>query len=214
MSATELAQTPAASPLVWMFLVGIGLLAYLKIGIVLAVLRRGLGSTPPALVTGLLAALLSVFAMNHVINRSHRLMTEAPAGAALPAVLAEGLKPVQKFLHEHTRSEDRRVAVELARRLDPSLSAEAAGTALRVELLAFALGEVKVAFRIGLLLLVPFLLIDLLCASLLSGFFPSVFGLSVRGVALPFKLLVFLSCDGWNLLVRGLLFGYADGGGL
>lgn len=203
----------STAPILWLFLGGIGLLAYFKIGIVLAALRRGLGSgTPPALLTAMLAALLSVFAMSRVIDRSQRLMAEAPTGSATASVLAEGLKPVQKFLSEHSRSEDRRVAVELARRLDPSLTPEAAGAAFRVHLLAFVLGELKAAFRIGLVLLLPFLLIDLLCASLLSGFFPSVFGLSVRGVALPVKLLVFLSCDGWNLLVRGLLFGYADGG--
>jgi type III secretion protein R len=78
---------------------------------------------------------------------------------------------------------------------------------LPVLLAAFLLGELRTAFQLAFVLLLPFLVLDLLAALILSGL--QLGGLSVRSVTLPFKLLLFLVCDGFTLLYRGLLLGYS-----
>ncbi|HPH29905.1 MAG TPA: EscR/YscR/HrcR family type III secretion system export apparatus protein, partial [Pseudomonadota bacterium] len=117
----------------------------------------------------------------------------------------------------HTPQREQQLMLQLTTRLrqrssaQPSVQAPTLNpvqpTDLQVLLPAFAISELRVAFLLGVLLLLPFLLIDLLCAVLLSGL--SLGSLSPRAVALPFKLLLFVLCDGWHLLIRSLLLGFA-----
>ena len=220
---------PTHSLLPLALLAGILLLAYVKLSVALAVLRRGLGGDVlPRSLSALLALLLSGLAMAPLAQRCHRAMQAQPAGAPVESVLAAGGAPLADYLRARTPSSEKAAIEELRQRLgartppaapSPTVPAvpgppgsvepprAAVFSELAVLLPAFVLAELRVAFQLGFLLLLPFLLIDLLCASLLSGLLLP--GLSPRAVALPFKLLVFVLSDGWRLLVRGLLWGYA-----
>lgn len=186
-------------------------LAYIKIGVVLAVLQKGLsGGTglPPYGLTAALALLFSALAMAPVAERSSTALAEA-RGRKAPQreVWAAGTEPLRAFLAEHTPGRERAAVLDLAQRVRRTDERKALlDRDLVVLLSAFALAQMREAFQIGFLLLLPFLLLDLLVASLLQGF--SLPGISATTVALPFKLLLFVLCDGWHLLLRGLLLGY------
>jgi flagellar biosynthetic protein FliP len=201
-----------AAPL-WALFFGVLLLGTIKLGVVLEVLRRGLYGIPPAPVTALLALLLSVFAMMPLHERCQQAMQSVPAAAPVETRLQAGLLPLREFLTRHTPAAERSAVNDLARRLNPRLGAAPGEVSLPSLLVGFALAELRAAFQLSFVLLLPFLLIDLLCASLLSGLLLP--GLSARAVALPFKLLLFVLCDGWQLLLRGLLsaYGAVSGGG-
>lgn len=219
--------SPLASLLPTLLLAGVVLLAYVKLSVALAVLRRGIGGDVlPRSLCALLALLLSGLAMAPLAARCHRAMVALPAGSPTDAVLEAGVGPLREYLIPRTPAAEKSVVQELRQRLGaqaaptnpnttPSTIAPTTAPAtnkpdpeaLAVLVPAFVLAELRVAFQLGFLLLLPFLLIDLLCASLLSGLFLP--GLPARAVALPFKLLLFVLSDGWRLLVRGLLGGYA-----
>lgn len=215
--------SPISGLLPTLLLAGVVLLAYVKLSVALAVLRRGLGGDVlPRSLCALLALLLSVLAMAPLAGRCHRAMVSLPAGSPTDGVLEAGAGPLREYLTSRTPAAEKSVVQELRQRLGTQAAATAPGAtpdttapatnrpapeALGLLVPAFVLAELRVAFQLGFLLLLPFLLIDLLCASLLSGLLLP--GLPARAVALPFKLLLFVLSDGWRLLVRGLLGGYA-----
>lgn len=207
-----LSALTAYAPL--LLLAGVLLLGFLKASVVLALLRQMLGGVPPAPVTALLALMLSAFAMAPLGERVHAaLSAPSPAGATVSPdeKLEAGLRPLRDFLQHHTPTRDVLSVADLSARMRPGLSV-APGTppSLPAQLLAFALAELRAAFLLGFVLLLPFVLIDLLVGSLLSGL--ALSGLAVRSIALPAKLLLFVACDGWQLLSRGLLLAYGDAG--
>ncbi len=79
-------------------------------------------------------------------------------------------------------------------------------TSIEVLAPAFLIAELKAAFEIGFLLFLPFLVLELVIAVLLSSL--GMHALDPRAVALPFKLLLFVAADGWHLLARGLVLAY------
>jgi type III secretory pathway component EscR len=184
-------------------------LVFIKISVVLAILRRGLGGgVPPASVVALVALLLAVLAMAPTAERCQRAVASQPAAASTDEVLRAGSAPLREFLQRHTAAREQRAVLDLAVRLSPKATADSVPTLDQLSVLApaFALSELRIAFLLGFALLLPFLLIDLLCGVFLSGL--DLGGVSPRAVALPFKLLLFVLCNGWQLLLRGLLLGY------
>lgn len=203
---------PALLPL--LLVVGLLLLGFIKISVVLAVLRKGIGGgIPSGLLVWALSLLFAGVAMLPVIERSTQALSLLPKEASSEALLSASSEPVRAFLSTHTPQREQQLMLQLTTRLQkrssaqPSVQAPVQATDLQVLLPAFAISELRVAFLLGVLLLLPFLLIDLLCAVLLSGL--SLGSLSPRAVALPFKLLLFVLCDGWHLLIRSLLLGFA-----
>lgn len=178
-------------------------LAFLKMAVVLTLLRQALGGAIPALVVAVLALLLSALVMAPVAQRCHAGWQAQPQGDS-ETRLAAATAPLRDFLRRHTPARELAVVQELAQRVQGTGAAD--GRSLSVLLPAFALGELRGAFQIGCLLLLPFLLLDLLCAALLTGL--ALPGLSPGAVALPFKILLFVLCDGWSLLARALALGY------
>ena len=118
-----------------------------------------------------------------------------------------GTAPLRQFLIEHTPAGDKAQVEALTQKLAQRHGATLEPNELPVLVAAFLLGELRRAFQLAFVLLLPFLVLDLLAALLLSGL--QLGGLSVRAVTLPFKLLLFLVCDGFTLLYRGLLLGYS-----
>ena len=193
-----------------LFLTGLAVaLAFVKLSVVLAVLRRGLGGgVPPTAVTALLALLLATLAMAPTAERCQRLIASQPPTSSAQELLQAGGAPLREFLKQHTPAREQQAVLELAQRLAPQTPERPAATLDQLAVLApaFALSELRIAFLLGFGLLLPLLLIDLLCAVLLSGL--ELGALSPRAVALPFKLLLFVLCNGWQLVLRALLLGY------
>lgn len=179
---------------------------FAKLLIVLGILRHGLGTPriPPGVVLTALAALLGFLVMEPTLDQMQAAagpLEEALASpGALVAARERSLEPLVAFVAARTREADRRWVAELATRLRTDGQAP---NAPAVAITAFALGELRNAFVFGLILLLPFLVLDLVVAhSLLSA---GLTGLAPNTVALPFKLLLFVLVDGWALLARALL---------
>jgi type III secretion protein R len=114
---------------------------------------------------------------------------------------------VRAFLTKHTPARERQSFLELQRQLRPQAD-RAAVTAddLTVLAPAFATAELKAAFQVGFLLFLPFLVIELVVATVLLSLGMNT--LPPEAVSLPFKLLLFVLADGWHLLLRGLVLTY------
>lgn len=186
----------------------LGAACFLKFSIVLSLLGRALGGRAlPAMAVSGAAALLVAFVLAPVAER-----VVAESGAALTrgdlvGVGAKATEPVRDFLERRVPVEARKDLLELQRDLRP----EAERAAVRDRDLAilgpaFAISELKAAFRIGFYLLLPFLVLDLLVAVALLAL--GMHTIDARVIALPCKLLLFVVIDGWSLLLRGLLVGH------
>jgi flagellar biosynthetic protein FliP len=113
--------------------------------------------------------------------------------------LVKAEAPMRQFMSKQTRQSDLALFVKLAK-LDPGTDAMAAP--MRVLVPAFVISELKSAFQIGFMIFIPFLVIDIVVASVLMSL--GMMMLSPVLVALPFKLMIFVLADGWNLLIGSL----------
>ncbi|GAA0862767.1 flagellar type III secretion system pore protein FliP [Paraclostridium tenue] len=113
-------------------------------------------------------------------------------------------KPVRKFLLKQTRQEDIKLFVENSDIDKKKMTRE--NIPLYILVPAFAISELKTAFQIGFLIYLPFLLIDLVVSSVLMSM--GMFMLPPVMISLPFKLLLFIMVDGWNLLIKSLLLSF------
>ena len=116
-----------------------------------------------------------------------------------------GEAPMRQFMLKQTRQADLSLFAKLAK-LDPDIKGEAAP--MRVLVPAFAISELKSAFQIGFMILIPFLVIDLVVASVLMSL--GMMMLSPVLVALPFKLMLFVLADGWNILIGSLAASFVQ----
>jgi type III secretory pathway component EscR len=190
-------------------LLGIAATSFIKISVVLAILRQALGSpsVPPTSVLTALAAVLSLFVMepvaSDVLAALEAMPPNVPASMGLSAAssaLEAMTPPISAFLRSNTPEEDVVFFCDIA-----GVSCEG-DPSIRFLLPAFAMAELAKAFMIGVLVYLPFLVVDLLVsAGLLSMGMAS---LSPLAVSLPLKLLLFVAVDGWRLLLSGLLIGY------
>jgi type III secretion protein R len=188
------------------------LTSFLKIAVVLSVARSALGAPqvpPTTAVTGL-ALLLTLAVMAPVAEDAWRAARAGPRPRGADEVIAAGARaaePLKAFLARFARPEDRRLFLDLSRRLRPPEGREAVGDAdLAVLAPAFVISELRRAFAAGFLVFLPFLAVDLAVANVLLAL--GLTQLSPTAVSLPFKLLLFVAVDGWALLARGLTAGY------
>ncbi len=186
--------------------------AFLKFAVVLAILRRAFGGSalPPASVAAALALLFALFVtapvMARVWDAAAPLLQKGDA-ASLAAAAVRAAEPVREFLGQHAPARERQSFLELQRQLRPAPERAAVGESDLVVLApAFAVAELKSAFEIGFLLFLPFLVIELLVATVLASL--GMNSVAPELVSLPFKLLLFVLADGWHLLFRGLVLGY------
>ena len=112
--------------------------------------------------------------------------------------------PMKEFLLKQTRDEDIKLFLDSAR-IDKN-DATRENLPLQVLVPAFAISELKTAFQIGFLIYLPFLLIDLVVSSALMSM--GMFMLPPAMISLPFKLLLFIMVDGWNLLIKSLILSF------
>jgi type III secretion protein R len=218
-----LTDGPSVGP--YLLLMALGLLpfafmvttSYAKMVVVLSLLRNALGTggVPSGLLVSALALSLSLFVMTPVGEamwaRAEPVLAESPPGDARSAssvmryldAASEASIPLREFLRKHSREEELALFEELGARS----GGEASRDDLRVLVPAFLLSELAAAFKMGFLLFVPFLVIDMVIANVLLAL--GMHMLSPTTVSLPFKLLLFVAADGLTLLAKALVLGYA-----
>ncbi|WP_428415559.1 flagellar type III secretion system pore protein FliP [Methylibium sp.] len=181
---------------------------FTRIVIVLSLLRQALGtqSVPPNQVLIGLSLFLTLFVMGPTIDKvySDAYKPFAANQIAFDEALARGEAPMRSFMLKQTRQSDLMLFARLAK-LDPAVKGEDAP--FRVLVPAFVTSELKSAFQIGFLIFIPFLIIDMIVASVLMSL--GMMMLSPVLVALPFKLMLFVLADGWNLLLGSLAASFA-----
>jgi flagellar biosynthetic protein FliP len=184
------------------------LTCFTRIVIVLSLLRHAIGlpQVPPTQVIVGLALFLTAFVMAPVGQAIHR---EALAPYLAERVTAaeavkRGWAPLRQWLVRHTRDHDLRLMLELGRTPRPTGPADVPAQVL---VPAFVISELRTAFQLAFVLFVPFLVIDLVVAAVLMSM--GMLLLPPVMVSLPLKLLLFVLADGWALVVRSLVTGYA-----
>lgn len=176
---------------------------FTRIVIVLSLLRQALGtqSAPPNQVVIGLSLFLTFFVMGPTFDRVYAEAYQPYTRNALTFEQAvdRAEVPVREFMSKQTRQADLALFVRLAK-LDVATTADNAP--MRVLIPAFVTSELKTAFQFGFLIFIPFLVIDMVVASVLMSL--GMMMLSPVLVALPFKLMLFVLADGWNLLIGSL----------
>jgi type III secretion protein R len=200
--------------------------SFVRIAVVLSILRSALGTpqVPPTMVITGLAVVLTMYVMaptgGKVLEAVRPALASGAGQGLFSSAGADALfdagsrarEPIREFLLRHSGPRDRRLFLDLARRMRPAAERAAVQERdLLVLVPSFVVGELSTAFRIGFLVFIPFLVIDMVVANLLLAL--GMHMLSPTSVSLPFKLLLFVLVDGWHLLVQGLVLGYAAGGG-
>lgn len=187
--------------------------AFARIVIVLALLRTAIGAqgVPPNPVVIGLALFLTLFVMQPVLEESWRAGLQPLSEGRIAELdgLAAATEPFRRFMAAQVRDADLALFLDLGgHRPAPGAGPEQAPW--RALLPAFLVGEMKRAFEIGFLLFLPFLVIDLVVASLLMSL--GMMMLPPNVVALPFKLIFFVLVDGWRLVSASLVQGFAGTG--
>jgi flagellar biosynthetic protein FliP len=148
-----------------------------------------------------LSLFLTLFVMGPTFDRMYDDAYEPYSRSAISfeQALVKGEAPLREFMVKQTRQSDFSLFAKLAK-LAPNVTADTAP--LRVLVPAFVISELKSAFQIGFMIFIPFLVIDIVVASVLMSL--GMMMLSPVLVALPFKLMLFVLADGWNLLIGSL----------
>ncbi len=176
---------------------------FTRIVIVLSLVRQALGTqaAPPNQVIIGMSLFLTFFVMSPTLDRVYE-QAYAPFSAnqiAFDEALKRGEVPMREFMLKQTRQSDVQLFAKLAK-LPADVKSE--NVPLRVLVPAFVTSELKSAFQIGFMIFIPFLIIDMIVASVLMSL--GMMMLSPVLVALPFKLMLFVLADGWNLLLGSL----------
>lgn len=181
---------------------------FTRIVIVLSLIRQALGTqtAPPNQVIVGLSLFLTFFVMGPTFDRVYEEAYKPYSTNAIgfEEAVQRGQVPMRQFMLKQTRQSDFELFANLAR-LPADVTAETAP--FRVLVPAFVTSELKTAFQIGFMIFIPFLVIDMVVASVLMSL--GMMMLSPVLVALPFKLMLFVLADGWNLLIGSLAASFA-----
>jgi flagellar biosynthesis protein FliP len=176
--------------------------------VVLGLAKNGLGlqTVPPAQVLIGLALFLSLFSMGPTLSQVNEVAIQPMLAGEIETLEAAeaGFEPFREFMLAQTREDDLALFVELSASDQPADPSEIGATTL---IPAFVISELRTAFTMGFVVIVPFLVIDLVVAAVLMALgmvmLPPIF------VSLPLKLLLFVLVDGWALLSRALVTSVA-----
>lgn len=178
--------------------------AFTRIIVVLSILRGALGAqgTPPNMVLIGLALFLTFFVMQPVLEQSWTQGVQPMMNGQVSEI--DGLKaaaePFRTFMAAHARPADVNTFAHLANIPPPTLSSK---VPWRILIPAFMVGELRRGFEMGFLLYLPFLVIDLVTASVLMSL--GMMMLPPATISLPFKLIFFVMVDGWQMVSGGLV---------
>ena len=182
--------------------------SFVRIIITFSFLKSALGaqqSIPNQILVGI-ALVLTIFIMSPVVDKINKEAIQPYREEKI--TFQEGIEkaqiPMKEFLLKQTRDEDIKLFLDSARIDKNDVTRE--NLPLQVLVPAFAISELKTAFQIGFLIYLPFLLIDLVVSSALMSM--GMFMLPPAMISLPFKLLLFIMVDGWNLLIKSLILSF------
>ncbi len=183
------------------------LTSFTRIIVVLAILRQALGlqQSPPNKVLLGIALVLTIFVMRPVgqVIYDDAFLPYDQGQIELTEAVKIGVVPLRKFMLAQTRETDLEQMLKIA---DEPVTLKAEEIPFFVLMPAFVLSELKTAFQIGFLLFLPFLVIDLVVASVLMSM--GMMMLSPLIISLPFKLMVFVLVDGWSMTVSTLVASF------
>jgi flagellar biosynthesis protein FliP len=180
---------------------------FTRILIVLGFIRSAMGTqtTPPNQVLVGIALFLTLFVMAPTISTIKKDAWD-PASKGqikISTAITRGEEPLREFMFRQTRAQDIELFVSLAHLKQPQTRADVPTYVL---IPAFMMSELKTAFQIGFLVFLPFLIIDLIVSSTLMSMgmvmLPPIF------ISLPFKILLFVLVDGWDLVTRSLVASF------
>jgi type III secretion protein R len=216
----------SANPVVLIIVVGmlslapfalIMLTSFVKISVVLSILRNAMGtqqSPPNQVITGI-SLILSIFIMAPVVEKMYqdagvKIIFEDVKIESMIEFVTKGKEPLRDFLKRFSSDENRLMfqdlAVRMARKNKVATAEEITVDDFRVIIPAFVTTELSKAFMIGFFIFIPFLVIDMIVSNILQAM--GMFMLSPTTISLPFKLLLFVIADGWTILLRDLVIGY------
>ena len=186
----------------------LGMTSFTRIIIVLSILRQAMGTqqTPPNQVLIAIALFLTFFIMSPTLTSVYDKAAQPYLNGTISAekALDSASVDMKEFMVKNTRKHDLNMFMDLAAKGAVESPSDVPVTVL---LPAFITSELKTAFQIGFLLFLPFLVIDMVVASVLMSL--GMMMLSPMLVALPFKLLLFVLVDGWSMTVGSLVATYA-----
>ncbi|MGV2870870.1 flagellar type III secretion system pore protein FliP [Colwellia sp. E150_009] len=184
--------------------------SFTRIVVVMAILRQafGLQQTPSNQVIIGLTLFMTLFIMTPVYNQINEVAIQPYLSDQLTSVEAfdKGKVPLRAFMLEQTRLKDLDTLAAMA---DLDAVDKPTDLPMTVIIPAFIISELKTAFQIGFILFIPFLIIDLVVASILMAM--GMMMLSPMIVSLPFKLMLFVLVDGWNLVIGTIATSYGLG---
>nr|WP_211090797.1 type III secretion system export apparatus subunit SctR [Sphingomonas sp. S2M10] len=203
--------------------------SFTKIAVVLSLVRNALGlqQVPPNLVLNGLALILTVFVMYPTLEKMQvAAAVQGPATPTMPgdppaqaenpiestgdifATADRAKEPLREFLVKHSDPRERAFFLRTQQRIgDPAKVSTLRDTDFVIVIPAFVVKELKLAFQIGFLIFLPFLVIDMVIANILLAM--GMMMLSPVTISLPFKILLFVLVDGWVKLSHGLVLSYA-----
>ncbi|MBV4435880.1 flagellar type III secretion system pore protein FliP [Clostridium tyrobutyricum] len=184
--------------------------SFVRLIVVFGFLRTAMGTqqSPPNQVLIGLALFLTVFIMFPVYSRinSNAITPYMENKITQEQAIDVGAKPLRQFMLKQTRKKDLRLFVDQAK-LNYKVTENGSNAPLYVVIPAYMISELKTAFEIGFLIYIPFMIIDLVVASVLMSM--GMFMLPPVMISLPFKLLLFVMVDGWYLVVKSLISSFS-----
>lgn len=181
--------------------------SFIRITVVFGFLRSAMGTqqSPPNQVFIGLALFLTVFIMTPVYNEinTKAFMPYMENKINQEQAIEIGAAPLRQFMLKQTRKKDLELFIEVGK-INKDVTADK--MPLYIVVPSFIISELKTAFQIGFLLFIPFLIVDLVVASILMSM--GMMMLPPVMISLPFKLLLFVMVDGWHLLVKSLIMSF------
>lgn len=183
--------------------------SFTRLIVVFGFMRSALGTqqAPPNQVLAGLALFLTVFIMapTYKIINKDAVKPFLENKINQEQALSKASKPMREFMLKQTRKKDLSLFVDIAKVDKTKITKD--NVPLYVVIPSFIISELKTAFQIGFLIYIPFLIIDIVVASVLMSM--GMFMLPPVMISLPFKILLFVMVDGWYLLVKSLIMGYS-----
>jgi flagellar biosynthetic protein FliP len=180
-----------------------GMTSFLRYIIVLSLVKNALGTqqVPPAMVLVGLAFILTLHTMSPVINETITITQPMmQKGSNIVQVLDKGSIPLKRFMLRQTSQQDLAFFLDLAGSERPKRPED---VSIFQAAPAFMLSELKTSFEIGFIIFIPFVVLDIVVANILTAL--GMMMMSPTVISLPFKILIFVAVDGWGLIVNGLV---------
>lgn len=182
--------------------------SFTRIVIVLSFIRTAMAihQTPPNQIIIGIALFLTFFVMAPTWQQvnSDAVQPYMAGDIQYKEAIDSGLKPIRDFMFRQTREKDLALMIQMSKMNKPKNESE---VPTHVLIPAFIISELGTAFRMGFMLFIPFIIVDMVIASILMSM--GMMMLPPVMVSLPFKILLFVMADGWHLVVKSLVTGFA-----